>query len=255
MLEHKQEACMLLQKKCVLVKKKQQNFLPKKNLSLKRLHCSAWRKKKPQEIFTDWFSSTSSFWKNRQNLSLMCSQLYFPGVAIVFVLGFFWHFLSWNYVNNIAKSPCVLLLLACCHSTSSRRCTGWHWVLLLWRGLCPGLAVTGDSKRFIPSWALFLFIRSDLYPPRREEVIHTLPRWRYRQCGQCAFHFHVRGVSFFNESIYVCVILPVYRPVHPFAYTNLQILIGWELILTSVGSAQARNSKVKDCVLPKLLSI
>lgn len=149
MLEHKQEACMLLQKKCVLVKKKQQNFLPKKNLSLKRLHCSAWRKKKPQEIFTDWFSSTSSFWKNRQNLSLMCSQLYFPGVAIVFVLGFFWHFLSWNYVNNIAKSPCVLLLLACCHSTSSRRCTGWHWVLLLWRGLCPGLAVTGDSKRVI----------------------------------------------------------------------------------------------------------
>lgn len=101
----------------------------------------------------------------------MCSQVHFPGVAIVF-----WHFLSWNYVNNIAKSSCVLLSLACCHSTSSNE----HC-----RGLCPGLAVTGDSKRFIPSWALFHFIRSDLYPPKRQEVICTSPRRRCRQWAVC----------------------------------------------------------------------
>lgn len=52
MLEHKQEACMLLQKKCVLVKKKQQNFLPKKKSVIKKIAFFCMEKKKSHKKYS-----------------------------------------------------------------------------------------------------------------------------------------------------------------------------------------------------------
>lgn len=46
MLEHKQEACMLLQKKCVLVKKKTTELFAKKKSVIKKIALFCMEKKK-----------------------------------------------------------------------------------------------------------------------------------------------------------------------------------------------------------------